>query len=337
MTKTIPWAMALFLVACGGGATPEAKEPTPEPTQAKQAEPPPKEEASGADVSEAEAALKAGDFQRAKAAAEATLAKDPKNAKALFYAGVASENLGDRDGAEKRYRAALAAQADFPDAAINLTLLLLDEKKNDDALATIKPVAAKMPDDPMVQSAYANALGATGDHAGAAAAYEKVVKKGDAKPEVRLGYAEELAAAGKKDDATKALKDALAAAGDQREVLAAYGRMLAKLGDYDDAIKALDRAIKLKASADLYTYRALFKRSTKDLAGAQADLEAATKEDAKFAPAWVYLGDVLEAEKKPADAKKAWQKAVDVGGDSPLVQKAKEKLAGKGGKKGSKK
>jgi hypothetical protein len=60
----------------------------------------------------------------------------------------------------------------------------------------------------------------------------------------------------------------------------------------------LDKAIKLKADADLLTRRGQCKSEARDHAGAVADFEAAIKLDEKFAPAHFHLGKQLCAKDK---------------------------------------
>jgi Flp pilus assembly protein TadD len=329
----------LFLALAGCQSTPEPTTPAPGPTAppGSATAPPagkPATDADPADLTEVEAAIGANDAPRAKKATEAALAHSPKSAKAHYYAGVAAELGGEKDAAEKHYRDALALAPTMADAAINLSAILLDTKREADAVALLRPLQAKSPDDPLLASNLAVALSATGDHAQSAAVYGKLVQKGDPRPETRLALAGELIASGKKDEAATALRDGLPKLGDSRDLLAAFGRALAQAGAFPDAIKALDQALKIKASADLLTYRALFKRSLKDLPGARADLEAALKEDPKFAHAHVYLGEIDEQEKKPAEARKAYEKAIEIAPDGPAGKRAREKLqALKGAKK----
>lgn len=278
----------------------------------------------GSDVAEAEAALSAGNAEKAKTAAQAAIAKNPKNATAHFYLGTAADALGDKALAEKHLREALAISPGLADAAVNLSAILLDQGKGADAAKLLKPLLDKSPDDPMLLANYAAALLAAGD-AAAADAYGKLFTK-TKKIEHKLGQIDALVAGGKKEDAAKLLREAADAAGASRDARAAIAKRLAQLAQYDDAIKTIDKVIAEKSSADLLTYRALFKRSKKDTAGAKADLEAAVKEDPKHAHAWVYLGEVLEELKKPADAKKAYEKALEGGADSPAGKRAKDKL-----------
>jgi len=321
--------LASLLAACTG--TPGPSNPSnpppsstgtapPSGTGPKPADPP----AAPVDFPDIEAAIKAGDGAKAKKLAEEALAKNPKNAKAHYYAGVGAELSKDVEGAEKHYREALALVPTFNDAAVNLSTLLLDSKRAPDAVALLKPFAEKA-DDPLVLNNYATALETTGAHDQAAAVFAKLVQKAPT-PENRLGYAGTLIAAGKKDEAAKTLREGVAAAGDNRDLYAAFGRALAQAGAFDDAIKALDKALQLKPSHDLFTYRALFKRSAKNPEGARSDLKAAIKENPKFAPAYRYLGEVFEELKKPADAKKAYEKAAELDPDGGHGKKAKERL-----------
>lgn len=328
-----------LLAACS--STPDATTPasTP-PSTAPAASAPAPAAAAPVDTAEIEAAIKAGDGAKARQLAEQAITKSPKNPKVHYYAGVGAELTDDKAAAEKHYREALTLAPGFGEAASNLAALLLDSKRAPDALALLKPLAAKAPDDPLLQLNYATALAESGDAAAAAPVYERVLQKGQMPPETRLDYAGVLLKLGKKEDAAKVLRDGvglpregLRPADDDRTQLAAFGRALGQAGAFDDAIKALDRAIQIKSGADLLTYRALFKRSTKNLDGARADLEAAAKENPGFAPAHRYLGEVLEDMKKPADAKKAYEKAIAADPDGPQGKKARERLdALKGGK-----
>ncbi len=340
MKPFAPVALSLLLAACSSSPTPEPTTPPPASTTPSTASAAPATsttpaaDASAANTVDIEAAIKAGDGARARQLAEQLIVKNPHNPRAHYYAGVGAELAGDKAGAEKHYRDALAQTATFSEAAGNLAVLLINDKRAGEAVTLLRPIAAKSPDDPLVQINYATALAESGDAAGAAPIYERLAQKNQLPPEIRLDYAGVLIKAGKKDDAARVLRDGLAAIKDDRDQTAAYGRVLAQTGAFDDAIKALDRAIQIKSGADLLTYRALFKRSTKNLDGARVDLEAAIKENPNFAPAHRYLGEVLEDMKKPADAKKEYEKAVAADPDGAHGKKARERLdALKGAKK----
>lgn len=321
--------LALLLAACSN--TPEPSNPSTSPSSTTTAPPPattppPSSSSAAVDFSSVESAIKAGDGAKARKLADELLVKNPKNPQAHTYAGLGAELSGDREAAEKHYRDALALSPGFTDAAINLSVVLIGSKRAGEAVTLLKPFVTKSPDDELLQNNYATALAESGDSAQAAEIYGRLAQKGKLPPEGRLAYAGTLLAGGKKDEAAKALREGISQVGDSRDLLAAFGRALAQAGAYDDAIKALDRALQIKSGADLLTYRALFKRSQKNPEGARADLEAAIKEDPKFPPAYRYLGEVLEDLKKPADAKKAYEKAVELDADGSQGKKARERL-----------
>lgn len=322
-TSAVALVALLSLAACGPSKPAEDPSKPAVDVQKPPAGAAAKDDGQG-DIADAEAALSAGNAEKAKAAAEAAIAKSPKSAKGHYYLGTAADALGDKALAEHHLREALVLAPGFADAAVNLSAILLDQGKGADAAKLLKPLLDKAPDDPLLLANYAAALLSASDP-GAADAYAKLFAKSK-KVEHRLGQIDALIAGGKKDDAAKLLRETADAADTARDARAAVAKRLAQLGQHDDAIKAIDRAIAEKSSADLLTYRALFKRSKKDAAGARADLEAAVKEDPKHAHAWVYLGEVLEELKKPADAKRAYEKAVEAGGDSPAAKRAKDKL-----------
>jgi Flp pilus assembly protein TadD len=318
-----------LLLALGCGTTPAPADPSKAPPASSpapiaSATPAPAPDTT-AGFPEIEAAIQANDAERTRKLADEAVAKAPKNPKAHYYAGLGAEMAGDKGAAEGHYRKALALAPGFSDAAINLSAVLLEAGKAADAAALLKPLAAKAPDDVMLQTNLAAAHAAAGEHGPAADLYAALLKKKDPSPETRLGYARSLIALGKKDEAAATLREGVAKAGENRDLYAAFGADLAKAGAYEDAIKAMDKAIQLKAGAELYTYRALFKRSMKNNDGARADLEAAIKENPKFAAAHFYLGEIFEATKKPADARKAYEKAAEIEPESPRGKKARER------------
>ncbi|MCU0658266.1 MAG: tetratricopeptide repeat protein [Polyangiaceae bacterium] len=328
MTRPLP-LLCLLLAACGSpppATPPPPSDPPPAASSATTAGPA-APATDPAKLAEIEGAIKANNGAQARKLAEAILSKDPKNPKAHYYAALGAELTEDKASAEKHYREALALAPTFGDAAINLSALLLDGGKAAEAVTLLKPLAAKSPDDTLLQTNLATALAAAGDHAQAAEVYAALLKK-QPTPEARLGYARALAASGKKEEATKVLREGAAQAGENRDLHAAYGADLAKVGAYEDAIKAMDKAIQLQSSADLLTYRALFKRSLKNNEGARTDLEAALKENPKFAAAHFYLGETLEALNRPGDARKAYEKLIALEPDSPRAKKAQARLEG---------
>src|SRR5205807_740345 len=95
------------------------------------------------DVKKGLAAMKSGDYNAARAAFEAAIAKNPKQADAHFYLAEMMEKTGDKAAAEAGYKRALEAQPDFPDAALNLMAVYIEGKKYDDAIVLAKKLLEK--------------------------------------------------------------------------------------------------------------------------------------------------------------------------------------------------
>jgi Flp pilus assembly protein TadD len=322
---TLRAAVVLFAALSAPGCAPSAPPAAPPPDEVSEGPAP----AAGA-LGDVEAALRAGDSARALEGARRVLATQPRNANALFYAGVALEAQGDAAGAEAHYRKALGADPNLREAAANLSALLLGQGRAADARAAVEPLAARFPDDADLQTNRAEALSALGDHAAAARVYEALLRKGE-DPRHRLGYAKALAAGGNKGEAARVLREGLRSAGDDRDRVAAFGRALGGVGAYADAIAALDRAIALKSGADLLTYRALFRRSSGDPKGAKADFDAALALDPSFAPAHLYAGELLEAQGDAEGARRAYERAEAAGG--PFGERAKKRREALGKKR----
>ncbi len=333
-------SLMLALASCGG----QAAEPPPASPAAPPSLPPsmsgsgssassPNEKTSP-EVERAIASIKAGDYRSAKAALEQALHKNPKDGTASYYMGVALENLGDKPGAEQKYKDAIANAPDVAEAAINLGALYLDQSKWDEAIAVTQKALVKRSEDPALHANMAMALRGKGDKQGAAAEYERAVKVVGDNAELRFAYGSLLLEMGNKDRAATELKAALSAAGSNRALLASIGRLLGPAGAYADCVSALDKAISSGDDAELRVRRGVCRHSMKDEAGAKADYEAALKLNPKYAPGHYYLGESLKASGDTAQAIKEFEAAHTLDPSSPLGKKSKEQAdaARKGGK-----
>jgi tetratricopeptide (TPR) repeat protein len=286
--------------------------------------PPVAGEKPGPELDRAIAAIKASDYRSAKAAAEQALRKNPKSGMAAYYLGVSLENLGDKAGAEQKYKDALANAPDIAEAAINLGAMYLDQSRWDDAIAVTQKGLAKRSDDPALHANMAVALRGKGDKEGAAAEYEHAVKVVGDNPELRYAYGALLLEMGNKARATTELKAALASAGSNRALLASIGRLLGPAGAYADCVSALDKAIQAGDDPELRVRRGVCRHSLNDESGAKGDYEAALKLNAKYAPAHYYLAESLRASGDSARAIKEFETAHTLDPTSPLGKKSKE-------------
>ena len=185
-----------------------------------------------------------GDAAGAEAPARQAIAVDKKQASFHATLGDILVLLGQKDQAERSYRAALALNRFYIPAARQLTLLLTDLGRPEDALKVITPVAGPGVTDHGVLHAYAGALKKAERLDEALAVYQRGV---DASP--TSGVAEHNVAAtlgdlGRSVEAEAAARRAFAKGLDAPETRLVQARALAALGRYDEAETAFYVALK---------------------------------------------------------------------------------------------
>lgn len=318
-TGRVLWGLGLagLLAACGPATEPATPVDGPGDAPAQ---------ASGDQqaVAEGEAAIKAKDFERAKQIFGEIVQRRPEHPKANHYLAVALENLGDAEGAQKHYRAALAAAPGLTDAALNLSALLIDGKNYEEAAKVLEASAKKNPKDGALQINLAYAKLGMNDLAGAEEAFQAALRIGD-NPNARLGLAELLLATERVDEALQNIEAAAAAAPDDVDVLAMSAELFRKARAADRCIALFDKAVALQPVAQLYASRGVCKQMAKDMPGAKADYEKAVSVDPAFAPAYFLLGRfLLTVEKDREGAIKAFEKCAEVAPDSKCAEAAEQ-------------
>jgi len=327
----------LSLVACGGEPEkPAATQTTPPPvtsapaaSSAQAVEPP-----SSADTGKGMQALQANDLPGAKAAFDAAIAKNAKDADAHHYLGVTLEKMGDKAGAEKEYKQALAIKPDLAEAAANLGAIYVDGQKWDDAVTVLQAAAKRRADSSPVFFNLGLALAGKGDQAGATKAFDQALKLTPSDAMLLYTYGHILAGWKQGEAAVQKLKAASAAASDP-ELLGSIGQELLLLRAVPECIAAFDKAISAKDGAQFRTERALCKLAAKDEPGATKDLEAAVAADPKYALAHYWLGTHRMGQKKFPEAIKEFEAYLKLEPNGPKSKGAHEAIAiaKKGGKK----
>jgi Tfp pilus assembly protein PilF len=278
------------------------------------------------DVTRGISALKAGNYNDARSAFEAAIAKNPKQADAHYYLALVMDKTGDRAAAEKGYRQALSLSADLPEAAENLIAVYIEEKKFDEAVEVARGVLARNPKNSEVQLNYAVALAGKGDQDSATKAFEDAVKLAPNDARFFLTYSEQLALWKKKDEALQKLKQAQRVAGDDPGLLGTIGFAFRTQRAVPECIATMDRAIALKDNADFRTVRATCKFAAKDKPGAMADVEAAIAQDAKYPVAHYWHGVWLHEDGKFPEAAAEYTEYLKLAPNGPLAKGADAKL-----------
>lgn len=273
-------------------------------------------------------AIHAQDFARAKELLTAARAENPQDPRAAFYLGIAEQSLGNKDGAKKAFREALALDPKLTEASINLSAMLLDSRTQEDAAEAVKVTEAGLQHAPNSQELAVNhavALADSGDHAAAAEAYGKLLSKTPDDARLRYEYATMLLKSGKTEDAKKEL-EAVGKSEDPK-LLAAAGGVYSELGAFQECIGMFDRAIAKKPTADALVRRGNCRRALRDFKGERADYEEAIKLDDKSAAAHLALGRHLHfVAKKTRDALAELEKAKELGAGTPLVAEAEKTI-----------
>jgi tetratricopeptide (TPR) repeat protein len=288
-----------WLAACGGAPSPAPVEPsnsasvagggtmeaTGEPSSSA-----PRPSSGSADYDKGVLALGGGDVEAAKAAYARMHDRDPKDGAASVLLGLIDEKQGDKAGAERAYRDAIKLRPDLEAAYVNLSALLIDQQRNDDALAVARAGLGKSPQSAGLHANVATVLAAQGDQAGASGEFDQAAHAAPDDPMLLMTYGHWLGVWKQNDLALAKLRAARPLAKDPG-VLAAIGEEMKALGAFSDCVPTFDQAIAMKDAPELRTYRAVCKMGMKDVAGATADLQAAIA--AQYAPAHFYLGRVF--------------------------------------------
>ncbi len=185
-----------------------------------------------------------GDAAGAEAPARAAIAVDKKQASFHATLGDILALLGQKDQAERSYRAALALHRFYIPAARQLTLLLTDLGRAEDALKVITPVAGPNITDHGVLHAYAGALKEAGRLEEALAVYQRSVVAAPSSGVAEHNVAATLGDLGRSAEAEAAARRAFVKGLDAPETRLVQARALAALGRYDEAEAAFHTALK---------------------------------------------------------------------------------------------
>lgn len=320
-------ALGAFTLGCGAGA----KQAEPEDPPLFEAEDETKLAPSSAAVEDGIKALKAEEFEKAESILSKAVQDSPEDPQAVLYLGMAQEGLQEFDDAATSYARALEITPQLIEASQHLSALLLDLQRNEEALKVAEAGLAQEPGNGplLVNKAYAiDLMGEPGKgNPAAIEAYKAALAVEKNNLNVRYYYAMALALNGDKAGALAELgKIPL----DNKmvpvvEIVTVYGQ----LGAFKECTEALTGQLDKGKTVELYVHRSACKAHAGDDAGSLADLEAAVALDPKSADAYYYLARHLTKSGKPDEARKALEKAVEVGPETKAGQAAAQILAKK--------
>jgi Tfp pilus assembly protein PilF len=280
----------------------------------------------GKAIAATERAILRGDWATAKANVDDALAADPQSVRALYYAGLCAEKLGTAAEAETKYRASLAADPTFPEAAINLSALLIEGERPKEAVVVLLPAAKAWPSDLLLFENLGLAASLAKQHETAVRAFQRLEKAGVLHTDTRLTFADSLLAQGKRAEAAKVLEAGASAVPAVADEVVPYATLLIAAGAPGAAHKLLDDIIKrADQNAALWLARGRARLAENDARGAAADFEAAAKRDPQNASVAFALAEARDVLGQRSAAKQAFTAALRLGLDGEEAARAKKR------------
>lgn len=269
---------------------------------------------------------------------------DPK---ILVYMGRGYAELGAVDSARYEYERAIMQNDTLAAAYIRLAVLYKDNGELKRALSNAQRALELRPDDPDYRYIVGNLLLQSGKLAVAEAQFRRTVKQQPwhAKAHYSLGVV--LARLGKQDEAKLYLAKAdslqqieqsvdtferrTRSYPDDPAAWATYGYALSRAGRDVEAIRALKVALYYgPANPDVHVLLANLYQKHRQLAEALVHYEAALQYDASHTGAWVNKGICLARMGEREEARQAWETALQLDPDQPIVRQYLAGLASRG-------
>ncbi|HKU44656.1 MAG TPA: tetratricopeptide repeat protein [Polyangiales bacterium] len=319
------WWLLALAIGCGGGNPSAQRGAAEADARLAQTEERKAPDASAA-VKQGEAKLQANDAAGAKEAFEQALAQNPRDARAALDLGIASEMLGDLGAAEAAYRKALGIDPGFAEAQNNLGVLLRESGQLDEAVQLLSSAAKANPDSAAAHQNLALALEDQKQLERAGAEYERALELAPDDAMTRANYGLLLLKLDQKEQAARELSQALGQT-KERAALLAIGNGLRRAGDAKGAVQAMERAVAAgEPTPALLSELALAQRAAGMDVQAMASLDRALGLDGRYALAYYLKGNMLAADKKFGDAKKAFEQYLKIAPNGEQAANAKARL-----------
>lgn len=310
------------LVACGQVAEPKAPvaAPADDATSALTA---PVQKTTDA----GELLVHQGKWAEARTHYDARLKADPEDLNALYYAGLARENLGDWKVAEQLYRRVLTLSPYHPETLTNLAAHSLEAGDFAGTKTLLDAAASKPGAACSVRQNFALALAGL-DDARATAARDTALACDPASGMFRVSFAE-LRAEKHREEAIRTLAQVPSQVPGDAEALRAAGGALRALSAYKECVAVLQAVRGGAAARDaavVYTELGLCNLGLKDDAAAARNFAKAVETDPTFADAYYYLGGTQARDKQHARAASSYAKFLELAPKDAKSEAAKMRL-----------
>lgn len=263
----------------------------------------------------ATALLNAGRLDEARAILRELTAASPSDASLLYLVSQAELRAGMLGDAEQAARRLIAIDAADPRGAAALADVLIARREFPRALETLQPWLDKSAGDDadeMIGPRAAHVLGELGRHERAVDVLERLARRLPDDMDVRFELGAAFARANRHTDAERIFRDIIAADPAHALALNYLGYMLADRGErLEEAVSLISRALAIEPGNPSYHDSlgwAYFRQKRFDLA--EQHLAKAAAGAGASSIVHDHHGDVLFALKRPADAIRAWQKAL---------------------------
>lgn len=325
MTRSALWAGVVVALAggCAHGSTPATRTADEDVSFEDEGDGASRYPATG-EVQAAEARLVEGEVDDARRMLAAYLEGHPRDPRALLDLGLCLELGNDLEGAEARYREALAVAPDFAEALNNLGLLLRDTERRAEAIPLFRQAIDIRPGFAEAHQNLAMTLEEEGRLDEAEAEYRTAARLSprDPLPRVNLGFL--LVRRGRLDDGTVELRRARTLAQGDAALSREIARGLSDAGHADEAVAILEGLVEAEASpsATLLVELAAAQVAARRFPQAEASARRAVGADDRSAVAYLLLGRLLAARQANEEARTELQRAAALAGDDADIARA---------------
>jgi tetratricopeptide (TPR) repeat protein len=280
-------------------------------------------------VKRGEELLASGDIVGAKQLFDAAIQENPKDARAHFDRGVASEMLREPTEAEMSYQTAATLEPNFSMALNNWGLMLRSRGLHDDAIHRFQAASTANPDFVDVYWNIALTMEDKGRYADAAKNYRKAIELDPSAPlpHINLGFL--LLDMGDKPNALREFHAAKPLSRGNRTALAATGSGLRRAGNAELAVIAMREAIAAgdgKPTAALQSELALALWSSAKRDEAVQTVQQAIELNGEYSNAYYILGTMYAAMGRDQEAINQLERYLKLDPKGPWAKNARKGL-----------